>query len=72
MAPMAGAKTPGNTKISGQRPHGTPAYNGQHHPIHIEEAADIEPASLVWWGVMFIGLICFAAGLGIGYLLGAS
>jgi hypothetical protein len=38
----------------------------------VVEAADPEPARIVWWGAMVIGISCFAAGLLLGYLLGAG
>jgi eukaryotic-like serine/threonine-protein kinase len=71
-APPAGYQAAGATKISEGRPTGTPTFHSDVPQIRVEEAADIEPPSLVWWGVALVGAGCFALGLLLGYVLGAS
>jgi len=67
--PPAGARPGSSTQVSGQRPDGTPTQHGQAPAINVFEASDPDPPSLVWWGVMLVGLGCFALGLVLGYVL---
>ncbi len=59
----------GATQISADRPEGTPTYHSDMPPVHVMEARDEEPPSLVWWGVVVVGIATFAFGLLVGYLL---
>jgi hypothetical protein len=60
------------TQISGDRPAGMPTHiSGRPPPpeIAVVTAPDIEPASLVWWGVLLVALACLAVGIVVGYAL---
>jgi len=58
------------TQISAAKPAGTPTIQSDLPAVNIMTAADDEPASLVWWGVVLVALATFAFGLLVGYLAG--
>lgn len=67
--PIAGARPASATQVSRQRPDGTPTVQGDVPAINVYAAADPDPPSLVWWGVILVGVGCFALGLLLGYVL---
>jgi serine/threonine-protein kinase len=68
-APPAGAIPGTTTQVSDERPAGIPTLHSDMPPVHVIDAAEPEPLSLVWWGVALVGIGCFALGLMVGYLL---
>jgi serine/threonine-protein kinase len=58
----------GSTQVSGGRQGGV----GYVPQINVETAAPLDPPSVVWWGVLLIGLGTFGAGLLLGYVLGSG
>ncbi len=72
MAPPAGAYPGGSTQVSEARPPGIPTLASDIPAVHIVDAADPESAALVWWGVVLVGAACFAAGVLLGYVIGAG
>ncbi|HZO14759.1 MAG TPA: protein kinase, partial [Polyangiaceae bacterium] len=68
-APPAGARPGSQTQVSETRPVGVPTLHSDIPMVHVTDAAEPEPLSLVWWGVLLVGVGCFALGLMVGYLL---
>jgi serine/threonine-protein kinase len=68
--PMLPSGTTGgpSTQIS-DAPARTPTYMANVPLVAVETAPDEEPPSLVWWGVVLVGLGTFAIGTLVGYLL---
>ena len=71
-AAQGAARKAGSTQISDERPEGTPSFRSTPPPVHIMEARDEEPPSLVWYGVVALSLVTVAFGLLVGYLLASS
>jgi serine/threonine protein kinase len=58
-----------STQISIDAPSRNPTYMGSSVPhVAVETAPDEEPPSLVWWGVVLVGMGTFALGALVGYL----